>query len=511
MNILLFQRSFSQGPDEPSQYHDPLKNMIGKCKFDGKDRAPLCAPTYEKFILIQKLSNIRFYKSNPKDVLKLTVEQIDALLLKALKNKITYKIVQDIIGERVNFIGLSLRRNDYKKCAEKSREQPEKELKEIYHEQKLKTEIYEMKMTKMISKELKKAGFNNIDDKVMDEIADLLSKYKSDDEIKNNIDTFGLLSKQDELFKFAVESMDESKFKEFGKLSFSVLYKIVPEMLKVADYSQAMKVCGYDHATVKINEQEVNELPPMFEAFEELDMVVTNKSVIATLQETKRLINAIISKFGKPHAIHVEVARELTKNDKERDQIINEQMMNKMNKIQIKIQMLNKYPHVFYSTKEIRHDDIVKYRLYHDQGGMDPYTLAVTGNESKSRIPEKDLFNNDYEVDHILPYSKSFNDTMSNKVLVSAKMNREKGNHVPMEVLYNGVGIEKYKSWVSSLHNTQKKEYLTTQKITEEMVNDFSARALNDTRYATKTLCKILKYYFPNTTIKSFTGQVTSK
>ncbi|MGX8833742.1 type II CRISPR RNA-guided endonuclease Cas9 [Amedibacillus sp. YH-ame6] len=511
MNILLFQRSFSQGPDEPSPYHDPLKNMIGKCKFDGEDRAPLCAPTYEKFILLQKLSNIRFYNSNPRDSHKLTIEQIDMLLQRGLKNKITYKIVQEIIGERVNFIGLSLNRNDYKECAIESREHPEKELTEIYHEYKLKNEIYEMKMTKFIIKELKKAGYENVDYLVMDEIAELLSKYKSDDEIKNNIDTFEHLSKQDELFKFAVESIDESRFKEFGKLSFSVLYKILPEMEKGLDYSEAMQACGYDHTNVKVKEQEADELPPMFEAFEELDMVVTNKSVIATLQETKRLINAIISKFGKPHAIHVEVARELTKNDKEREQIINDQMMNKMNKIQIKMQMLNKYPHVFYSTKEIHHDDIMKYRLYHDQGGIDPYTLAVTDDESKSRIPEKDLFSNDYEVDHILPYSKSFNDTMSNKVLVSAKMNREKGDHVPMEVFGNGAGIEKYKSWVSSLHNTQKKEYLITSRITEEMIGDFSARALNDTRYATKSLCKILKYYFPNTTIKSFAGQITSK
>lgn len=512
LDILLYQRSFSQGPNEPSPYHDPLRQMIGKCRFDGEDRAPISAPTYEKFNLVQKLNNIRYYETDRKDTKVLTKEQIEILIDKAIGGReIKYKLVQEVIGEKVNFIGLKLSRSDYALCAKKAQESPEKSISQIHYECKLDTSIYEMKMTKYIIRDLKKAGFIDVDFMILDEIADLLSRYKSDDEIKRGILNYELLSSQDSLFQHAVEELDEMKFKGFGKLSFSVLYKIVPHMMNGIGYSDAMKMVGYDHSSVKTKKEDSAELPPLQDAFEELDLSVTNRAVMATLQETKRIVNALIGKFGKPYAIHVEVARELTKNSLERSQLLDEQITNKMNNINFKMQMMNKFPHVFKSIQNIHHDDIVKYRLFNEQRGIDPYTLLVTNDEQVSKIFEKDLFNDDYEVDHILPYSKSFNDTLSNKVLVNTRMNREKGDRVPMEAFKDAVGIGKYTTWLEGIRNSRKKEFLTVPHMTEEMQNDFNARALNDTRYATKLLCSILNFYFPNVKIKSFTGQVTAK
>lgn len=512
LETLLYQRSFSEGPSLPSPYHDPLRKMIGKCRFDGEDRAPLCAPSYEKFNLVQKLTNIRYYESNPRECKSLTEGQILQLVEKAIDGKeIRYKQVQEVIGEEVNFIGLKLLHDDYVACAQEASDHPEKSIAKIRYEQKLKASIYEMKSTKYMIKTLLKLGFEHVEFEVLDEIADLLSKYKSDEEIKNGISAYEHLCKQDILFQQAIEELDESKFKEFGKLSFSVLYNILPFMLQGTGYSDAMKLAGYDHSIAKKREDDCDELPPLQTAFEELDMSVTNRAVMATLQETKRIINALISKYGKPYAIHVEMARELTKNDKERMQLIEEQMTNKVNTISFKMQMLNKYPHVFQSIQSIHHDDIVKYRLYIEQKGIDPYMLLVSNDENQSKIFEKDLFSDEYEVDHILPYSKSFNDTLANKVLVSAKLNREKKDRVPMEAFKDAPGMAKFRTWLGNIRSIKKKEFLTVPHMSDEMQGDFSARALNDTRYATKLLCSILKYYFPNIRIKSFTGQITAK
>lgn len=513
LSIISYQRSFSDGPNEPSPYAHPLQKMIGKCTFDQEQRAPITAPSYELFILIQKLQSVRYHKPHAREFYELSKKQIDALIEIALKGKeIKYQDIAKVIGENVEFKGLSLMRKEYIKVQEESKKYPDKDIYELRNKQKLKQKFYQMGSTKYLKDALKKLGYEIENIKILDEIADLLSKYKSDSEIISNLDKYNYLSKEPQDFKEAILHLDEAKFKAFGKLSFSLLYKLLPLMRdNNMGYSDAMNILGINHAKRKINEIEYDKLPPLEVAFNELDLSVTNRCAIATLQETKRLINALIHRYGKPIAIHVEVARELTKDPRERMKLIDQQLNNKMDKMNIKLQMMNKFPFVFYDISTIHHEDIVRYRLFMEQGEIDPYTLAVTGNEKLAKINEKDLFSEDYEIDHILPYSKSFNDTMSNKILVSAKMNREKGNHIPYEIFKNQIGFSKYLNWTSGLTDFKKKTNLLTQKMTEDMVDDFSARALNDTRYATKVLCEILRYYFPNIKIRSFTGQVTAK
>lgn len=513
LETISFQRSFSQGPNEPSPYAHPLKKMVGKCKFDHEFRAPITAPSYEKFILLQKLQNVRYHVPHSREYHELTQEQIHEILEIAMSGKeIKYKDIAKVIGTDVEFKGLVLMRKEYANVQEESKKHPDKDINELRNDQKMKQSLYQMKSTKYLKGDLKKLGYETVDIKILDEIADLLSKYKSDDEILMNIDGYENLLNQSKEFKKAILNLDESKFKAFGKLSFSILYKLLPLMLEQnLGYSDAMSSIGIDHSKRKSNEIFYDQLPPLAIAFDELDLSITNRCAIATLQETKRIVNAIIRRYGKPIAIHVEVARELTKDPRERLQIIDQQINNKINKMNLKLQIMNKYPFVFNDISKIHHDDIVKYRLYMEQGGLDPYTLAVTGSEEKAKIHEKNLFSEDYEVDHILPYSKSFNDTMSNKVLVNAKMNREKADHVPFDIFKNQPGFSKYLNWVNNIRDFKKKTYLLTAKMSDDMVDDFSARALNDTRYATKVLCDILRYYFSDVKIRSFTGQVTAK
>ncbi len=69
--------------------------------------------------------------------------------------------------------------------------------------------------------------------------------------------------------------------------------------------------------------------------------------------------------------------------------------------------------------------DILKYRLWHDQQGICLYT--------GKKIPLEELFQPGYDIDHILPYSITFDDSYRNKVLVTSQANREKGNRTPYE------------------------------------------------------------------------------
>lgn len=515
LTILTKQLSFSSGP-EYGPYHEPLKKMIGKCKFDQEDRAPITSYSYELFNMIQKLRNITYYESGSRKKHRLTEAQISKLLDEAISGKeIKYKNIQKVIGHQVNFPGLLLTKKDFMKIVEQSRNEKNKDksLEDLKNEAKNNISVYEMKNSKMLKNQLKKLGYENVDPKILDALADLLSRYKSDEEIRKGIEENKLLSQQEESFKAAILKLDESSFKEFGKLSFNILYQLLPLMIEEGmDYSQAMSTLNLDHTQAHKNEEDYDQLPPLQELFEELDKTVTNRCVIATLQQAKMLINAIFARYGKPVAFHVEVARELTKNDKERKQIMDMQLSNQVTNTSLKIQIFNKYSDQFTSLSKISHDDLVKYKLFIEQGGIDPYTLALTNDENAAKINEKTLFTNEYEIDHIMPYSISFNDTFANKTLVRKERNLEKGNRLPYETFGSKQGYAKYEAWIRRTINDSKKQQIyLMKKIPDDLQEEFSARALNDTRYATKVICEILKYCFPSIKVKSFTGQITDK
>lgn len=513
LDILTYQRSFSEGP-ESGPYAKMMKNMVGKCIFDQQIRAPKCMPSVELNTLLQKLTNIRYYDGNhARDTKKLNKEQISSLvdIAKDEGKKITYKIVRDVIGRDVNFIGLNLFREDNEKIQEEKRKHPEKELHEIMYAFKLKKTVFEMQNFIYIKKELKKQGLDVDDLNVLDEIALILTKYKSDDDIKKAISNSKILetNKPNEL-KSAILNIDDSNFKTYSKLSLDVVRNTNKVMLEEGlGFSDALKMCEYK---LPENNNCYDEFPPIETLLDLNGEILTNQGVEFALSQTRAIINKLISKYGKPNAIHVEVARELSKTKAEREKIEEEQAKNSANKLRAKWEIKDKFSYVFRSINDIKHDDIIKYKLYKEQGGIDPYTLAFTNDEIASRINETTLFSKEYEIDHIIPYSISYDDSYTNKILVSKDMNQKKGNRIPHEILSNSVGYGKYINYINSrIYSSKKRELLFAEKITDDMISDYSARALNDTRYITKTICSLLKYAFPDVIVRSFNGQITAK
>ena len=73
---------------------------------------------------------------------------------------------------------------------------------------------------------------------------------------------------------------------------------------------------------------------------------------------------------------------------------------------------------------------VLKLRLYNQQDGKSIYSL--------SELPDlKEILMDDKccEIDHVLPYSKSFDDSLNNKVLVLPKENQDKKNRIRYDYL----------------------------------------------------------------------------
>lgn len=132
-------------------------------------------------------------------------------------------------------------------------------------------------------------------------------------------------------------------------------------------------------------------------------------------------------------------------------------------------------------NKEPTGSEILKYRLWEQQNGECAY--------SQNRIPIEKLFSSGYcEIDHILPFSRSFDDSLNNKILVLGTENQRKGNRTPYE--YFGDNEDRWHRFEIWVNNSKlryaKKNNLLKKKFTRDEEHDWKARNLQDTKYICK-------------------------
>ena len=141
--------------------------------------------------------------------------------------------------------------------------------------------------------------------------------------------------------------------------------------------------------------------------------------------------------------------------------------------------------------------EVHRYRLWLDQKCKSPYTGQP--------ISLARLFTRDYEIEHVIPKTRYYNDSMNNKVICEAEVNKDKGNMTGYEyILQRGGSIvqgafgktftilkrEEYEDYVNLhfKHNRAKKANL----LMEDVPAEFSERMLNDTRYMSRVVLSLL-------------------
>ena len=243
--------------------------------------------------------------------------------------------------------------------------------------------------------------------------------------------------------------------------SLKAINKLLPYLKEGLIYSKAREEAGYGYEKKKIEIQDALGPPPP----------TSNPIVNRGLHELKRVINAIIKQHGKPDVIRIEMARDLEMNTKRYRENEKRQNKNKTENEEATDEYrelgLGQYP---------SHDAKIKYRLWKEQNHLCAY--------SNRSIPKKAVFTPEVEIDHILPYKKSLDNSYMNKVLCYTEENRNKGDRTPRdawegdEKKWNQVtqAIENWKG----LDSKVKRFYQTEADLQER---DFIASQLNDTRY----------------------------
>lgn len=206
--------------------------------------------------------------------------------------------------------------------------------------------------------------------------------------------------------------------------------------------------------------------------------------VLRALSQTTKVLNAIIRKYGSPQRISIELAREMRNNFDERRKIEkrNEENRKKNEEIMAQIEELK--------GGRPTGQDLVKFKLYQEQDGICLY--------SGTQLDIAKLFEPGYvDVDHIIPYSISFDDSYRNKVLVRSAENRQKGNRLPLEYLSaDPTRANQFITLVERhVRDYRKRQKLLKAKLTEEDLSGFKERNLVDTQYITRSIYNLLNDY----------------
>ena len=533
LEIYNSRRHYSEGPGYYYTYDESgnrvtnrskyggnlIEKMIGKCAFDKNPRAPKYAPSSELFVAISKLVNLR-YKQEDEQYTKLSSDEIKSIITEAKqKNKITYKTLIKILNkENIKIKDLSLSKKEYAKVIEDlknelkiskdekvdiySLEDSKKEIYEkIYNDKLYSKTLIELKgyhaLRKVITDCYDKNIWNEVSNNIefLDELALYCTNYKLNDEILKNIKESPIIDEKFEDYNF-VEKLPN--FKDHLMLSTEIIRKIIPIMEEGNTYDKAMTQIGYEHSNLYGKIEKKDLLVPVC-----VDKNITNQRVIRSLTQTRKVINAIIKKYGTPKIINIETARELAKSRRERNEIAKNQEQKQAENEQDKKHLVELG--FFSDINKISSNDLLKYRLWKEQKEFCGYSME--------KIKIEDLFrNNIVQIDHILPYSRTYNDNYLNKTLVYTKYNQDKGNKTPYEWFGKTPKWEEYESYINNLSISQKKKdnYLL-KKLDFETEREMREQNLNDTKYISRELATLLKSHLNVEEVNTYPGAITSK
>ncbi|MFY9314251.1 MAG: type II CRISPR RNA-guided endonuclease Cas9 [Burkholderiales bacterium] len=448
-----------------------MLELIGRCTFEPDEyRAPKRGWSAERFVWLSKLNTVTVVQSGERRSLT-DGERQAAIDLPYRRAKVTYRQLRKAIGledaSDAGFAGLSYGSKRNKKG-------------EIVDPEE--ATLIELKGWHALRIALEKASLASTwqrvsaEPKTMDAIALALSTYKDDEELRPELSKLGLETAEIE----AILTLD---FKDFIRLSAKAIEKLLPHLEAGKRYDDACALAGYNHAKPASDKNRVRILPPL----DYRD--IRNPVVFRALNQARKVLNALVRTYGSPCAVHVELARDLSKPWEERMEIRKGQNAYR----EQRDKALDLFKETFGRTPVARdRRDLEKFRLYNDQGGKCAYSLQALDIERVVNDPSY------AQIDHALPYSRSFDDSQNNKVLVLASENQNKGNRTPFEYLDGANESPRWRAfeaWVRGLRTFRKakRDRLLRRHFDEKEAAGFKERNLNDTRYITRYFAELVR------------------
>jgi CRISPR-associated endonuclease Csn1 len=200
-----------------------------------------------------------------------------------------------------------------------------------------------------------------------------------------------------------------------------------------------------------------------------------NPLVAQTLYELLRFLPKLEKVHGRPDEIRVELARELKVSSEKRGKMTKDNFKRRAENERVSGKLIE------YEIQP-NHDAVQRYKLWEECKGICPYT-------GRSISVDALFKTNEFQVEHILPYSRSLDDSFMNKTLCHTGENKIKGNHTPYEE-YGSTAAK----WDEILMRVKHFPYSKRERFTmKELPDDFISRQLNDTAYISREAKSLLE------------------
>ena len=249
---------------------------------------------------------------------------------------------------------------------------------------------------------------------------------------------------------------------EYGNYSTRALKKINPHIAPGVSVTEAVEKAGYISSKPGMSRKQ-DRLP----APENL----RNPIVMRALNELRHVVNTALDACGRPDMIRIELARELKNPKKKRREERIKLLKRQREYEEIRERLKDELDFLRPTT-----EDVHKYLLWEECGEICPYTGKTISLEM--------LYSGEFEIEHIIPYSRSLDNSLFNKTLCHVNENKRKGNKTPYEAYtgdqqqYNEILMRVRKS---AMNRGKQKLFMVT-----ELKDDFIAQQLNDTRYISR-------------------------
>ena len=480
-----------------------LLKMLGKCTFEKTEyRAAKASFSAERHVWLTRLNNLRIGidgRSRPlneaeREAALLLPYQTEAFKYKTLKNAL---VKAGLWNDAVRFGGLAYP-SQAQAEAEKAKDPEDQTLVKLpaWHE---------------LRKAFKSAGRESLWQQIsvpalegnpdlLDRLATVLSVYKDGAEVAEQLRRLPLPEPD-----ASILVLEKISFDKFSSLSIKALRRIVPLMERGLRYDEAVaQIPEYGHHSQRIDPGAAKHLylPPFYEAqrkyvgkddrigsmkFREDADIPRNPVVLRALNQARKVVNALIREYGSPAAVHIEMARDLSRPLDERNKVkrAQEEFRDRNDKARADFEK-----EFGYIPKGIVFE---KWMLYREQLGQCAYSQSALDIQRVLDDP------NYAQLDHALPYSRSYDDSKNNKVLVLTRENQNKGNRTAYEYLTSFPGGEDgerwraFAAWVqgNKAYRMAKRTRLLRKNYGQDEARGFIDRNLNDTRY----ICKFFKNY----------------
>ncbi len=292
----------------------------------------------------------------------------------------------------------------------------------------------------------------------------------------------------------------------FGNKSAKALRKILPYLMEGYVYSDAMCFAGYNHSnspTKEENAQRQLDSKMMPIAKNSLRQPIVEK----ILNQMVHVVNAVIDKYGKPDEIHIELARELKQSKDERSETVKQiSELERSNK-----KAADKLTE--YGLRATR-NNILKYRLFEEISDKDNKTNAICIYCGNPISFAQAIKGEEIDIEHIIPKSKLFDDSQSNKTLVHRRCNSSKNDRTAYDFMKSKSSqeFEAYKDRVNKLYNSHiigKAKWSKLLMPEDKIPDDFIERQLRESQYIARKAKECLQKICSN--VVSTSGSVTSE